>query len=166
VRNVGPCISDAFLWAPCGTGSSIRGSSVRARLGGPECNQGQLREWLALFSTAADIDRHDRSNSAPERGAGFAAGSGIFQRVTVLIEILQCLKKHGERLDSQIAEEVGLPLEAVRAHVAGLAATGGVITCNVTRYENGNPTVAWLYRISGYIPPAAPGRKAKPTKSV
>lgn len=83
-----------------------------------------------------------------------------------MIEILQCLKKHGERFDSQIAAETGLPLETVREHVAGLAATGGVITCNVTRFENGNPIEGWLYRISGYIPPAAPGRKAKPTKAV
>ena len=43
-----------------------------------------------------------------------------------MIEILQCLKKHGgERLDSEIAKEMGMPLETVRQGVAGLAATGG-----------------------------------------
>jgi predicted ArsR family transcriptional regulator len=52
-----------------------------------------------------------------------------------MIEILQTLKKHGERLDSGIAKEIGMPLATVRQHVAGLAATGAVITCNLTRFE-------------------------------
>jgi hypothetical protein len=78
-------------------------------------------------------------------------------------EIMQCLKKYGQRLDSEIAKETGVPLATVRQRVAGLAATGAVITCNLTRFENGKRTDAWLYRVSGYIPPAAPGRKAKPT---
>ncbi|MGH8700448.1 MAG: helix-turn-helix domain-containing protein [Burkholderiales bacterium] len=81
-----------------------------------------------------------------------------------MIEILQCLKKHGERLDSEIAKEMGMPLATVRQRVAGLAATGAVITCKLTRFENGNRIDAWLYRVSGYMPPAAPGRKPKPTR--
>lgn len=81
-----------------------------------------------------------------------------------MIEILQCLKKHGgERLDSEIAKEMGMPLEMVRERVAGLAATGAVITCKLTRFENGNRIEGRLCRVSGYIPPAAPGRKPKPT---
>ncbi|HPU52909.1 MAG TPA: hypothetical protein PK359_15220 [Burkholderiaceae bacterium] len=87
-----------------------------------------------------------------------------FPGLNALIEILKCLKKHGERLDSQIAEEIGIPLEAVRQHVAGLERTGDVIACNLTRFNNGMRTDAWLYRVSGYIPPAAPGRKARPAK--
>ena len=87
-----------------------------------------------------------------------------FPGSTALIEILKCLKKHGERLDSQIADEIGIPLEAVRQHVAGLERTGDVIACNLTRFNNGLRTDAWLYRVSGYIPPAAPGRKARPAK--
>jgi hypothetical protein len=79
-----------------------------------------------------------------------------------LIDILECLEKYGERLDSQIAEETGVPLAAVRERAAGLAATGALITCSVTRFANGDRVDAWLYRRSGYIPPAAPGRKAKP----
>jgi hypothetical protein len=35
----------------------------------------------------------------------------------------------------------------------------------VTRFEKGVRVDGWLYRVSGYIPPAAPGRKAKPTTS-
>ena len=78
-------------------------------------------------------------------------------------EILQCLKKHGERLDLEIAKEMGLPLATVRKGVASLAATGAVITCNLIRFENGNRIEALQCRLSGYIPPAAPGRKPKPT---
>ena len=80
-----------------------------------------------------------------------------------MIEILQCLKKYGQRLDSEIAKETGVPLATVRQKFAGLAATGAVITCNLTRFENGKRTDAWVYRVSGYVPPLAPGRKAKPT---
>jgi DNA-binding IclR family transcriptional regulator len=79
-----------------------------------------------------------------------------------MIEILQCLKKHGERLDSEIATEMGMPLATVRRHVIGLAATGAVVTCNLTRFENGNRIEALVCRLSGYHPPAAPGRKPKP----
>jgi DNA-binding IclR family transcriptional regulator len=79
------------------------------------------------------------------------------------MEILQCLKKYGQRLDSEIAKETGVPLATVRQRLTGLAATGAVITCNLTRFENGKRIDAWVCRVSGYIPPLAPGRKAKPT---
>jgi hypothetical protein len=80
-----------------------------------------------------------------------------------VVEILQCLKKYGQRLDLEIASETGVPLETVRQGLAGLAATGAVITCQLTRFENGNRIDAWQCRVSGYVPPLAPGRKAKPT---
>ncbi|MFO1196810.1 MAG: hypothetical protein U1E86_07540 [Burkholderiaceae bacterium] len=79
-----------------------------------------------------------------------------------MTEILTYLKKHGERLDSQIADAVGVPVEAVREQVATLAAAGHVVACNVTRFNNGDRVDGWLYRVSGYTPPAAPGRKARP----
>jgi predicted ArsR family transcriptional regulator len=82
-------------------------------------------------------------------------------RIRVMVNVLQCLKKHGQRLDSEIAEDIGMPLATVREHVAGLAATGAVITCNLTRFEDGKRIEGWLCRVSGYTPPAAPGRKAK-----
>jgi len=78
-------------------------------------------------------------------------------------EVLQCLKKYGQRLDSEIAKETGVPLATVRQQLAGLAATGAVITCNLTRFEKGKRVDALQCRVSGYIPPLAPGRKAKPT---
>ena len=85
-----------------------------------------------------------------------------FPEHPALIQILQCLKKHGQRLDSEIAKEIGVPLAIVRQKAASLAATGAVITCSLTRFENGKRIDSLLYRVSGYIPPAAPGRKPKP----
>lgn len=77
-------------------------------------------------------------------------------------EILDCLKKYGQRLDVEIAKETGVPLEDVRERLAALAATGEVITCSLTRFEKGKRIEAWQCRVSGYVPPLAPGRKATP----
>jgi predicted ArsR family transcriptional regulator len=78
-----------------------------------------------------------------------------------LNEILPCLKKHGQRLDSELAEETGVPLAKVRRRIAELSATGAVITCKLTRFEQGEPIDALLCRMSGWVPPPAPGRKPK-----
>jgi DNA-binding IclR family transcriptional regulator len=80
-----------------------------------------------------------------------------------MTDILQCLRKHGQRLDLEIAKETGVPLATVRERLAGLAATGAIITCSLTRFENGKRIDAWQCRVSGYVPPLAPGRKAKAT---
>jgi len=80
-----------------------------------------------------------------------------------VIEILECLKKYGQRLDLEIAQETGVPLTTVRRRLAGLEARREVITCSLTRFENGKRIDAWQCRVSGYVPPAGPGRKAKPT---
>ena len=77
-------------------------------------------------------------------------------------EILQCLKKYGQRLDLEIAKEMGVPLATVRRRLVGLAATEAVIMCNLTRFEDVKRIDAWQCRVSGYVPPAAPGRKSKP----
>jgi hypothetical protein len=78
-------------------------------------------------------------------------------------ETLKCLKKYGQRLDLEIAKEMGLPLAAVRESLAAHAAAGAVIVCSLTRFEDGKQIDAWQCRVSGYIPPIAPGRKAKAT---
>lgn len=83
-----------------------------------------------------------------------------------MIEVLQCLKKYGQRLDSEIAAEMGIPLATVRKQLTGLAATGAVIACSLTRYENGKRIDAWICRVSGYIPAAAPGRKPSSPKQL
>jgi hypothetical protein len=80
-----------------------------------------------------------------------------------VIETLKCLKKYGQRLDLELAKEMGLPLASVRQRLAGLAAMGAIITCSLTRFENGKQIDAWQCRVSGYVPPIAPGRKAKAT---
>jgi DNA-binding IclR family transcriptional regulator len=77
-------------------------------------------------------------------------------------ETLQCLSKYGQRLDSEIAQETGVPLATVRQSLTALVATGAVIMCHLTRFEKGERIEAWLCRVSGYVPPAAPGRKGKP----
>ena len=82
-----------------------------------------------------------------------------------MMDVLQCLKKYGQRLDLEIAHETGVPLATVRQRLAGLAATGAVITCTLTRFEKGKRIDALQCRVSGYPPPLAPGRKAKPTSS-
>jgi DNA-binding IclR family transcriptional regulator len=79
-------------------------------------------------------------------------------------EILQYLKDSGERLDSEIAEATGLSLATVRSGVTDLHARGAVMVCRSIRYKDGKEINAMLCRISGYIPPMAPGRKPK-TKS-
>lgn len=78
-----------------------------------------------------------------------------------MTEILQYLKKHGECLDAEIAEEMKLPLATVREGLMNLAASGLVVTCIVTRFTGAKQVDGWLCRASGYIPPAAPGRKPK-----
>jgi hypothetical protein len=79
------------------------------------------------------------------------------------MEVLTCLKKYGQRLDLEIAKEMQMPLASVRESLSGLTTAGSVITCSVTRFENGKKVDAWLCRVSGYVPPVAPGRKPKPT---
>ena len=76
-------------------------------------------------------------------------------------QILQYLKKHGERLDAEIAEAAGLSLSQTRLHLAELAAKGEVIAYHSTRFEDGQKTEGIRCRLSGFIPPAAPGRKSK-----
>ena len=80
-----------------------------------------------------------------------------------MIEVLECLKKYGQRLDLEIAKETGVPLAVVRERLTDLAATGAVIKCNLTRFEHGKRIEAWQCRVAGYVPPVALGRRAKTT---
>ena len=79
------------------------------------------------------------------------------------MEVLQCLKKYGQRLDVEIAREMKMPLASIRERLSDLTAAGAVITCSLTRFEDGKKVDAWQCRVSGYVPPLAPGRKSKPT---
>jgi predicted ArsR family transcriptional regulator len=77
-------------------------------------------------------------------------------------EILEYLKKHGQRLDLEIAKEMRVPLATVRQHLTALADRREAIVCKTIQFANGRQVEAWQGRISGFVPPAAPGRKAKP----
>lgn len=76
-------------------------------------------------------------------------------------EILQYLKTHGERLDAEIAEAVGMSLTKVRIQLSELTAKGEVMSYQSTKFENGKKIEGIRCRIAGFIPPAAPGRKSK-----
>jgi len=82
-----------------------------------------------------------------------------------MTETLQCLKEHGQRLDLQIAKEMRLPLATVRQHLTALAERREAIVCKTIQFEKGRPFEAWQGRISGFVPPATPGRKPKPKKA-
>jgi len=75
------------------------------------------------------------------------------------IPILQYLKKHGQRLDLEIADATGIPLPKVRLSLSDLSARGEISRCSVTRFNDGKPFEGMLCRIAGSIPPATPGRK-------
>ena len=74
-------------------------------------------------------------------------------------EVLQYLKKHGQRLDSEIAADMGIALEQVQRHISALAALGEISKCSVTRFNGEDRFEGILCRPSGFSPPASPGRK-------
>lgn len=76
--------------------------------------------------------------------------------------VLANLKKHGQRFDREIAEDTGVSLADVRNSIVELEQGKEVSSCSVTNFENGVAIEGMLCRISGYIPPAAPGRKSSP----
>lgn len=76
--------------------------------------------------------------------------------------VLEYLKKHGQKLDREIAKSTGITLEQVNNSILELESNKAVSSCSVTNFENGVAIEGRLCRISGYIPPAAPGRKSSP----
>ena len=73
--------------------------------------------------------------------------------------ILQYLRKHGQRLDSEIAAATGISLSNVRLSLSDLSARGEISRCRVTRFNDDKPVEGVLCRIAGSIPPKTPGRK-------
>lgn len=76
-------------------------------------------------------------------------------------EILQYLKTHGERLDTEIAAAVGISLAKVRIQLAELAEQRQIMVYHSIKFENGKKIEGIRCRLAGFIPPAAPGRKPK-----
>ena len=52
-------------------------------------------------------------------------------------EILQYLKKNGEKLDMEIATATGISLVNVRLYLEELATNGEIMTCHLIRHEKG-----------------------------
>lgn len=75
--------------------------------------------------------------------------------------IFEHIRKHGQVCDAEIATALGLGLTKVRTSISELSAQGRISCCSVTRFQNGKPVEEVLCRVSGYIPPVAPGRKPK-----
>ncbi len=74
-------------------------------------------------------------------------------------EIMQYLKKNGQRLDSEIAAATGMSLAKVRDLLTDLSAQGEISRCSVTQFNQGKKVEGMLCRVAGYIPPKSPGRK-------
>ncbi len=74
-------------------------------------------------------------------------------------EIMQYLKKNGQRLDSEIAAATGMPLVKVRNLIGELSAQGEISKCSFTRFDGGKKVEGMLCRVAGYVPPKSPGRK-------
>ena len=76
-------------------------------------------------------------------------------------EILQYLKIHGERLDTEIADAVGIPLAKTRSYLLELADKKEIMSCHSIRFVNGKKVEGMSYRLAGFIPKAKPGAKSK-----
>ena len=76
-----------------------------------------------------------------------------------MTETLECLKRHGQRLDLEIAKEMHVPLATVREHLTALVERREAIVCKTIQFANGRPFEAWQGRVAGFVPPATPGRK-------
>lgn len=74
--------------------------------------------------------------------------------------IIDCLKKHGQLLDLEIAKETGIPLPAVRNSLSDLSQRGEISSCSVTRFDKGKPVKGELCRIAGYSPTLSAHRRA------
>ena len=76
-------------------------------------------------------------------------------------EILNYLSNHGERLDTEIAVATGISRTNVRLYLSELASKGEIMTCLSIKYEKGKKIEGISCRLTGFIPPASPGRKPK-----
>ncbi len=79
-------------------------------------------------------------------------------------QVLSHLKKHGQLLDLEIASATGIALVQVRKALADLTTRGEISQCSVTHFRGNKRIEGIQCRISGYVPPVAPGRKAGATK--
>jgi hypothetical protein len=76
-------------------------------------------------------------------------------------QILQYLNKQGEQLDTDIADAVGISVIKTRDYLTELSKQGEVISCITMRFVKGKKIEGVSYRLAGFTPKAAPGRKSK-----
>ena len=76
-------------------------------------------------------------------------------------EILQYLKIHGEKLDTEIAAAVGFSLDTTRIHLSELAAKHEIMLCKSTRYDKGEAIEGVRCRLAGFVVRAKPGAKPR-----
>lgn len=74
-------------------------------------------------------------------------------------QILQHLRKYGERLDKDIAFATGIPLIQVKLILEKLTNQGAIISCSTIRFDKGKKIEGMLCRIAGYVHPLAPNLK-------
>ena len=74
-------------------------------------------------------------------------------------QMIEHLTKHGERLDSEIAVAIGIPLSVARQHLSALTTQGKVMSCHVTRFVDGQKSEGITCRLVGHVPKVAPGKK-------
>jgi hypothetical protein len=74
-------------------------------------------------------------------------------------DLFDCVKRHGQIIDRQLAKELGLPLDEVRAIVYQLQASNKLYTCDIINFEDGVEVKGLLCRVSCFSPKASPGRK-------
>jgi DeoR/GlpR family transcriptional regulator of sugar metabolism len=75
-------------------------------------------------------------------------------------QILQYLKKHGEQLDTEIADAIGMSLVKTRDYLSELSGKGEVISCHTIRFVKDKKMEGLSCRLAGFTPKAAPGRKS------
>ena len=74
-------------------------------------------------------------------------------------DLFDYVKKHGQVIDRNLAKDLGLTLEEVRALVYQLQADNKLYSCDITTFENGEEVKGLLCRVSCFSPKASPGRK-------
>jgi hypothetical protein len=62
--------------------------------------------------------------------------------------ILEYLHVNGEKMESEIAKALQMPIALVQSHLAQLSINGEVICCKVTRYLGGKKIEGTSYRLS------------------
>jgi transcription initiation factor IIE alpha subunit len=75
-------------------------------------------------------------------------------------EILQYLKKHGERSDKEIADALCIRLADLHIQLAVLKDKNQIMLCQSTKYVKGKEVKALICRIAGFTPPTKPGVKS------